>query len=185
MPTGSGSRWQNLGRHTWAKNDSLRPVTRLVMLLVSLTGFWALLSGQFHNTLLLATGAVSIIGVGLLAAYRMQIVDDDLATRTTWIRLVVYVPYLTWEIILANWDVLKRVWDPVMPIEPRMIRIPYSTKTAFGTTTYANSITLTPGTVTVEVDRETMLIHALSREAEDGLREGTMEREVKKLEGSL
>ncbi|MCA9715732.1 MAG: Na+/H+ antiporter subunit E [Myxococcales bacterium] len=157
---------------------------RLLTLIIVQAVFWALLSGQFHNPVLIGTGIVCIVGVALLGL-KMQILDEDTAPNVTWFRLLIYVPYLTKEILLANWDVLKRIWDPVMDIDPRMIRVPYKTRTAFGTTTYANSITLTPGTVTVEVDTagKQMQIHALTQEAEDGLLTGEMERQVMKLEG--
>ncbi|MGB1013312.1 MAG: Na+/H+ antiporter subunit E [Nannocystaceae bacterium] len=144
--------------------------------------FWGLLSGQFHNTLLLSTGAASILFTAWLGQ-RMRIVDHDTMPHASWIRLLLYIPYLLWEIILANWDVMKRVFAP-HAIDPRMIMITYGTKTAFGTTTYANSITLTPGTVTVEISKDNMTIHALTQEAEDGLREGTMEAKCKQLEGT-
>ena len=157
---------------------------RLLTLIVVQTAFWALLSGQFHNPVLIGTGIVCILGVALLGL-KMKILDEDTAPSVGWFRLLIYIPYLTKEILVANWDVLKRVWDPVMDIDPRMIRVPYKTRTAFGTTTYANSITLTPGTVTVEVDTvgKQMQIHALTKEAEDGLLSGEMERQVMKLEG--
>jgi multicomponent Na+:H+ antiporter subunit E len=158
---------------------------RLVTLIIVLTAFWALLSGQFHNVVLIGTGIVCILGVAVLGL-KMKIIDDDTAPSPTWLRLVFYMPYLLKEIVLANIDVLKRVWDPAMDLDPRMMRIHYKTRTAFGTTTYANSITLTPGTVTVAVNtaERTMLIHALTQEAAEGLATGEMERQVLKLEGA-
>ncbi len=155
----------------------------LLTLIIVQCVFWALLSGQFHNTLLLSTGAASILFTAWLGQ-RMKIVDSDTMPHASWFRLVVYIPYLLWEIILANWDVMKRVWAPDKPIDPQLVKVPYSTKTAFGTTTYANSITLTPGTVTVEVGNDDMTIHALTPEAADGLLEGTMEAKCKQLEGT-
>jgi multicomponent Na+:H+ antiporter subunit E len=64
-----------------------------------------------------------------------------------------------------------------------MVKVPYGTRTAFGTVTYANSITLTPGTVTVDIDDDSMLIHALTAGAAEGLKDGSMEAQVKRLEG--
>ena len=63
-----------------------------------------------------------------------------------------------------------------------MVKIPYKTKTAFGTSVYANSITLTPGTVTVLVEDDHFVVHALTQEAADALKTGEMHRRVKAVE---
>lgn len=157
---------------------------RYLTFVLALSGFYGLLSGQFHNTFLMVVGALCIALVVLIGA-RMGLVDEEsYPMGGTWARAILYGPYLLWQVILSNWDVLKRVLSPTLPIAPRMVEIPYSTRSAFGTVTYANSITLTPGTVTVEVHDGTMLIHALTAEAADGLQDGSMEAHVKKLEGT-
>lgn len=156
---------------------------RYLTFVLVICGFYGLLSGQFHNTFLMAVGALCIALVAYVS-FGMGLVDEEsYPGRGTWIRALLYGPYLAWQVILSNWDVLKRVLSPQMPIAPRMVEVPYSTRTAFGTVTYANSITLTPGTVTVEVREDTMLIHALTAEAADGLKDGSMEDHVKQLEG--
>lgn len=157
---------------------------RYLTFVLVLCGFYGLLSGQFHNTFLMVVGALCIALVAVVGA-RMGLVDEEsYPAGGVWARALLYAPYLVWQVILSNWDVLKRVLTPTLPIAPRMVEVPYSTRTAFGTVTYANSITLTPGTVTVEVTEDVMLIHALTAEAADGLKDGSMEAQVKKLEGS-
>jgi multicomponent Na+:H+ antiporter subunit E len=79
-----------------------------------------------------------------------------------------------WQIVLANIDVAKRVWSPVLPIAPRVIRLPHRLKTAFGISTYANSITLTPATVTIEIGTDEFIVHALTKECADDLLQGGM-----------
>jgi len=153
-----------------------------LFLTLLLGAYWALLSGQFHNTFLLGVGAVCIAFV-VWTGRRMGLLDDEGVPVRFYPRAIAYVPYLAWQVILANWDVFKRIWSAQPAIDPRMARVPYSTRHPFVTTTYANSITLTPGTVTVSVDDKTMLIHCLTKEGEDSLREGDMERHVKRLEG--
>lgn len=153
-----------------------------LFLTLLLGAYWALLSGQFHNTFLLGVGAVCIAFV-VWTGRRMGLLDDEGVPVLFYPRAIAYVPYLAWQVILANWDVFKRIWSAQPAIDPRMARVPYSTRHPFVTTTYANSITLTPGTVTVSVDDKTMLIHCLTKEGEDSLREGDMERHVKRLEG--
>lgn len=155
---------------------------RALFLFLILGGFWALLSGQFHNTFLIGAGAVCIAFTVWLGG-RMGLLDDEGVPARFYGPMVPYVPWLAWQVILSNWDVLKRIWSSDMPIDPRMAKIPFATRSGFVTTTYANSITLTPGTVTVDVNEREMLIHCLTKEGEDGLLEGDMERHAKRLEG--
>lgn len=156
---------------------------RALFLVLLLGVYWALLSGQFHNTWLITAGVLCILFVLWLAG-RMGLVDDEGAPARYAVQIVLYVPYIIWQVLLANWDVLKRIWaDGLGAIDPRMARVPYSTRGGFVTTTYCNSITLTPGTVTVEVGERELLIHCLNKEGEDSLLEGDMERHAKRLEG--
>ena len=152
-----------------------------VFLSLLLGVFWALLSGQFHNSFLLTAGVLCITFI-VWMSHRMGLLDDEGVPARFYPRSLLYLPWLAWQVVLSNWDVFKRIWTPEMPIDPRMARIAYSTRHPYVTTTYANSITLTPGTVTVTVDERHMLIHCLCKEAEDGLVEGDMERHVKRLE---
>lgn len=155
---------------------------RALALFLLLGVYWALLSGQFHNGFLITAGALCIAFVVWLSG-RMGLLDDEGVPARHYAGLVVYAPYLLWQVILSNWDVLKRIWASELPIDPRIARVPYSTRSGFVTTTYANSITLTPGTVTIDVGEREMAIHCITKEGEDGLLEGDMERHCKKLEG--
>ncbi len=152
-----------------------------LFLFLLLGAFWALLSGQFHNNFLIAAGVLCITFTVWMSR-RMGLLDDEGVPARFYPRALAYLPWLAWQVVLSNWDVFKRIWSKQMPIDPRMTWIPYGTKHAFVTTTYANSITLTPGTVTVVVDDERMLIHCLAKDAEDGLVSGDMERHCKRLE---
>ncbi|MEM7165033.1 MAG: Na+/H+ antiporter subunit E [Planctomycetota bacterium] len=156
---------------------------RKLSLFVTLYVFWLVLSGQFHNTFLMVVGAVCCAGVTAFSA-RMGIVDEE-GHPIEWLaRFVPYAAWLLWQILLSNIDVARRVWMPGSNISPRMVEVPYSTKTDVGTVTYANSITLTPGTVTVSVGEETLLVHALTEESAAALETGEMLERVLKLEGA-
>ncbi len=144
--------------------------------------FWALLSGQFHNGFLITAGVLCITFIVWMCR-RMGILDDEGVPARFYPRALLYLPWLAWQVVLSNWDVFKRVWSTPLPIDPRMAWVGYSTRHPFVTTTYANSITLTPGTVTVLVEERRMLIHCLESGAEDGLKSGDMERHVQSLEG--
>ena len=95
-----------------------------------------------------------------------------------------YWPWLIWEIVKAAWDVARIIVHPNLPISPTMIRVKTSQRTSVGVVTYANSITLTPGTISVEVDDGEILVHALTRSAAEGLATGDMDRRVSEFEGT-
>jgi multicomponent Na+:H+ antiporter subunit E len=93
--------------------------------------------------------------------------------------------YLAWlgkEITKANIDVAKIILDPALPISPVMVRVPATQTTDVGKVIYANSITLTPGTVSVEVMDDEILVHAITSEAAEGLADGDMDSRVDAIE---
>ena len=150
---------------------------RLVSSLLALFVFWLLLSGHYHAFLIIA-GLLSALAI-VLFARRMDLVDREghpahLAPRAVFI----YWPWLIKEIAKSAWAVSKIILHPRLPISPTMIRVAATQKTAVGLTTFANSITLTPGTISVEVDRNSILVHALTREAAQDLNGGEMDRRV-------
>ncbi|KIG12406.1 Cation antiporter precursor [Enhygromyxa salina] len=153
------------------------------ILFVSLMAFYTVLSGQIHSAFLMGAGVVCSAAITLLAK-RLGIVDDEGMPYRWWPRTLKYVPWLTWQIVLANIDVLKRVWKiGPLDIQPRMIRVPNQLRTAYGVATYMNSITLTPGTVTVDIGKDELLVHALTKEAAEDLLSGEMHRRVLAVEG--
>jgi multicomponent Na+:H+ antiporter subunit E len=139
------------------------------------------LSGHYTVTLMLI-GAVCSLGVAALAS-RMELLDKEghpiyLLGRALW-----YWPWLIWEIIKAGVDVSKIILSPKMPISPTLINVRSSQKSAVGIVTYANSITLTPGTVSVELEGDEITVHAITRAGADDLAEGHMDRVVSRFEG--
>jgi len=157
---------------------------RPTVLFLTLLAFWALCSGQVdphHHRYLMSCGVVSCLATVWICR-RLGIVDGELVPLAALLRLPRYGLYLLKEVILANWDVFKRVWAGDPPLDPRVIEIPCGLRTDFVRTVYANSITLTPGTVVMEVEPDRLIIHALTAEAADGVQTGAMERENAKLE---
>jgi multicomponent Na+:H+ antiporter subunit E len=130
----------------------------------------------------MTAGAGSAIAVVALA-HRMDLVDHEGHPIHLGWRVLAYWPWLFREIIKSAWDVSRIIVDPRLPISPTMIRVPTSQKTAVGVVTYANSITLTPGTISMEVKHGEILVHALTRAAAEGLQEGEMDRRVTWFEG--
>lgn len=154
---------------------------RALSLFLALFGFWLLLSGYFVP-FLIAAGAGSA-GAVVLLAHRMQVVDHESVPINFIWRIPIYWPWLFKEIAKSAWTVARIIVNPRLPISPTLVRVRTSQKTSVGVVTYANWITLTPGTVSVEVNREEILVHALTREGADGLLEGEMARRVTQFEG--
>ncbi|PHR55290.1 MAG: cation:proton antiporter [Robiginitomaculum sp.] len=135
-------------------------IASLTLMLVAL---WLTLSGYFHNQLLLSLGAFSV-GITVVLALRMRILDDESAPYYRIPRLLVYSVWLMVEIVKANLIVAKTILRPDMVLTPRMVRIKTLPASGFGRALFANSITLTPGTVTVDLDSDEIIVHAILKE---------------------
>ena len=156
---------------------------RSLSLLAVLFLVWLLWSGHFTSLLLISLGVASCL-LAVLVAARMGLIDEEGAPLqlTTW-RTALYVPWLALEIVKANLDVARRILTPSLPIAPRIIRVPASQRSEIGRVVYANSITLTPGTVSMHVEEGSITVHALTAEAAAGVEAGEMDRRVRQLEG--
>jgi multicomponent Na+:H+ antiporter subunit E len=144
--------------------------------------FWLLLSGHF-TAFLLAVGAAAAFAIAALGR-RMEVIDHEgHPIHLSW-RALAYWPWLLKEIAKSAWQVARIVLAPSLPISPTLVRVKPSQKTAVGVVTYANSITLTPGTISVEVTPREILVHALTREGAEGLAAGEMDRRVTAFEGA-
>lgn len=143
---------------------------------VALFALWLVLSGHF-DPLLLGLGVVSTL-LAVFLALRMEVVDHESYPFHLTSRLVRFWLFLTKEIVLANVDVVKRVLGPKSRVNPRIVTIRPPQRTDLGLVIYANSITLTPGTVSMEVDRETIRVHALTLEGANDLIAERMARRV-------
>ena len=75
--------------------------------------------------------------------------------------LVIYIPVFTWRLVLANIDVAKRVLTPVIPLNPAIVKVPTNLRGNFGKLTLANSITLTPGTLSIDVMNDALFVHTV------------------------
>lgn len=157
---------------------------RLVSSFLVLFAFWLLLSG-FFTPFLMGSGALVVVAV-IAFARRMDVMDHEgqllhLAPRA----IFRYWPWLLKEIVVSAWQVSKIIVDPRLPISPTLQRIKASQRTDVGRTVFANSITLTPGTIAVDVGREEILVHALTRDGAQSLAGGEMDRRVRDFEKAL
>lgn len=156
-------------------------MARSLLTLVGLVLFWILLSGMFVP-FLLAAGFGSAIAVLLFSRRLDTIAGEAPPTYLNWFKFAAYCPWLIKEIMVAAWDVTKRILHPNLPISPTMVEFSPSQTTDVGLVIHANSITLTPGTISVEVEPGRFLVHALSREGGASLNGSEMDRRCASLE---
>jgi len=143
---------------------------------------WLLLSGHY-TPLIMSFGLVSVVAV-VAIALRMDVVDHEGHPFHLRRRFAGYLIWLTIEIVKANIDVARRVWSRSLVISPALFRLRTSQPGELGQVIYANSITLTPGTVSIDLEDGEILVHAIAREVGDDLADGEMDRRVTLLEAS-
>ena len=140
---------------------------------------WLLLSGHY-DPLLLTLGVLSCITC-LYVTWKAKFIDEEGLPLHLLIRLPIYTLWLFKEIIKANIDTAKIII--INNPDPQNFRVKSSQKTEAGKVTYANSITLTPGTVTTQLDGDVLEVHALSSDMADDVKSGAMDKKVSWLEG--
>ena len=140
---------------------------------------WLLLSGHY-SALILSFGAVSLLIV-IWFMWRMDRVDGELGVLPLRPRLLYYLSWLMWQVVLSNIDLARRIWDPTLPIRPTWQRLDIKVTSTLAKTLYANSITLTPGTLTTDVREDHFMVHSLSPDGIEDLRKGGMEEQIQRL----
>ncbi len=150
-------------------------------MLITLAALWLLLSGHY-TVLVTSLGMLSVILTGWLSA-RMGLLEyeqPDVFRQT--VRSVPYGFWLLKEIILSNIDVIKRILNPELPISPQVVLLPSTQTDELARVAYANSITLTPGTISIDVEGKFIEIHALSESGVEGLMSGEMDKRITAVE---
>lgn len=149
----------------------------------SLYAFWLLLSG-FFTPFLLAAGVGSALAV-VWFTRRMHVLDPEGQPLQFLLPSVRYWFWLQWQIVLSGWTVCRLIVDSKMPISPTLVRFRPGQTTAVGLVSHANSITLTPGTISVLVGADEFLVHAITREGAAGCIDSEMNARVTRtFEGS-
>lgn len=162
-----------------------------IIFLISL-GFWLVFSGQLDALHL---------GAGVLSAALVAVLARDLAGIGTrldargrrvpvftfsvhWGRFAVYLVWLLGQVIVANLQVAFIVLHPRLPISPTVVRFRTHLPGDLGRTTFGNSITLTPGTITLDVEDDQFVVHALTRAGAEQMLTRAMELQVARALGS-
>jgi multicomponent Na+:H+ antiporter subunit E len=162
-------------------------------LFLAVFGLWMLWSGPYSLPFGHAEGQHEgswklIFGLGLFSTllvvalcWRMRILDEELMPLHLTLPTLRYIPWLFVEVVRSNLDVLRRILFG--PIRPIVVTVKASQKGDWARVTYANSITLTPGTLTIEAVDDMLTVHSLSHRGAAVLEKGKLDRRITRLEG--
>ncbi|MEM8844579.1 MAG: Na+/H+ antiporter subunit E [Pseudomonadota bacterium] len=150
----------------------------------SLAIIWFVLSGYLKTNLLLL-GVFSCVLVTIISI-KMRVYLSNNERLDFVLRMPFYLPWLFKEIILSNFYLAKKVLSSnPNSIQPQSINIKPSQKTNTGIALHANSITLTPGTISIKYDEEGLLVHALTDHTAQGIIDGDIDKKVSKIERGI
>ena len=130
--------------------------------LIAVIAFWFAMSGVY-TPLIVSMGVVSII-ITMILSQRLGVIDRESSPYARFPMFLAYWSWLVVEIIKANWRVVRACLRAELDINPALVKVKTTCRSDLAKTTFANSITLTPGTVTLSIDGDKMLIHALYEE---------------------
>lgn len=139
---------------------------RYIVLALALAVLWLLLSGFFDKPLLLILGVLSVALTVYLSA-RAGVIDDEGTPVSLLPGILGYWAWLLFEIGKSNVIVAREALAIRPRLSPTWIRAPMPPRTAAGKVTFANSITMTPGTVSVRIKEDVILVHALTEALAD------------------
>ena len=156
-------------------------MARILTLLVLLAAAWLLWSG-LYKPLLLGLGALSCVLVVYLAI-RMRLTEARFFALGLIPRMFGFWGWLLKEIVKSNIEVARVILDPKLRMQPQIVEIDADTQLETGQAILGNSITLTPGTVTLDVYDGKLCVHCLTDAGARALREGEMNRRVRAVMG--
>ena len=152
-------------------------------MLFLLFGFWMLLGGQW-------TAEAALVGAVLSCAlYLFLVMFLDYSPKKEWAvirrlpRIVSYAFFLLGEIAKSAWAVIRLIWSPKMEPEPRLISVPTKLRTLAGKVLLSDSITLTPGTITVNIQDDHLFVHCLDKDFAIDENDFEMENRILNIEG--
>lgn len=145
-----------------------------------LLAFWLVLSG--HDTAFLLAMGVLSSACAVYVAHRMGLVDEEVVPLHLRARLVGYWVWLGWEILKSSWSISRLILSRRPALAQQFVFVPTSQKTEIGRAIFANSITLTPGTVTAVTRQNGFIVHALTEATADAGAFADMDRRVAAVE---
>lgn len=157
-------------------NGHTASISRMLALMASLVAAWLLWSG-LYKPLILWLGAASCLLIFWLVR-RMGYFDEELFALRFSLRLLRYWFWLGGQIIRSSIDVTRIIFHPKLPISPRVVDIEVESSHPFDQVVLGNSITLTPGTLSIDVYKGVIKVHSLTEQGAQDLLEGEMNRRV-------
>ena len=153
---------------------------RILIATIVLFSLWLLLSGHF-GALLLSLGAFSCIFVAWVSE-KFGLFNNDYSALKLNLKMPAYLPWFFFEVIKSNVDVTWRILHPKLPIKPNIMTLDATQHGDLATAIYANCITLTPGTYTLDLDENSIEVHSLTIALAEDLQTGEMSRRILALE---
>jgi len=155
-----------------------------LMQFVVLFGLWLLLSGKY-DLFHMSVGLFSALTVTLvhlkINKYLYYTKEISSEASLSFVRLALYIPWLIWEIVAASLQVAYVVLHPKMPIQPRFLRFSTRLPNITARVILGNSITLTPGTLTVAIEGDEFIVHSLTDQSHSSIEEDSLPRQVARL----
>ena len=148
----------------------------MLALLIPLVAAWLLWSG-IYKPLLLGLGLFSCV-LTIYIKHRMEYFQTEVFALQFGRRLIGYWLWLAKEVVKSSLDVARIIVSPSLPISPQVLTIKASSETPVDLVTLANSITLTPGTLALDVYKGEITVHALTKAGADELRKNEMDRRI-------
>lgn len=127
---------------------------------------WLLLGWTLNYQEVLVGSVVALITAGIFGGY-MPLEPIKLLDPVRWFWLLVYIPVFAWQCLKANIDVALRVLSPGLNLNPGIVKVKTGLQSDIAKVFLANSITMTPGTLTVEIKDDTLYIHWIDIRSED------------------
>ena len=148
-----------------------------ISLIISLAVLWIMLSGHY-TPLLLSLGLLSVLIVAFISSRMNLIIFDQPILQLYFIKFIPYGFWLIIQILRSNIDVCRRILNPKLPINPQLVKVKSTQTSNLAKVIYANSITLTPGTISIDLDGSEIEVHSLSEKGVDELKIGTMDKKI-------
>ncbi len=128
---------------------------------------WLVFAGSLNSQEMIAGAVVALLAATLRSGGPCLLGGPEILAPKRVLYAIAYIPYMIWAIVMANFDVARRVLSPRLDINPGIVKVKTRLKTPVGRMILANSITLTPGTLTVDIIGENMYIHWVDVESRD------------------
>ena len=135
--------------------------------------FWVLLSASFE-WIHLCLGLICSLAVAWVNSGHSPFIPKF----RVWSRILLYIPWLFYKIIQSSLHLTRLILHPALPIDPKLISLESNLSHHAAVVLFGNSITLTPGTITAEVDRNKLIVHAIDKVSGEDLESNQMESKI-------